>query len=63
MHTEDPATGQRRACTGIVLSPVRTLATPDCFLGRGDDDWTSSSPTTSTNHPYYRSHPQYDSVT
>ncbi|MCX4395188.1 hypothetical protein [Streptomyces sp. NBC_01767] len=38
LYYSDDADGSHRACTGITLSRTRTLATPDCFTGRGHAD-------------------------
>ncbi|MBC9719082.1 trypsin-like serine protease [Streptomyces sp. TRM66268-LWL] len=69
VYYNDTATGQHRACTGIVLSKTRTLATPDCFTGQGvgDEEWEydlgSGLLAGGGEGVAYRSHPRYDSAT
>ncbi|SDL24196.1 FG-GAP-like repeat-containing protein [Streptomyces indicus] len=70
VYYDDEATGQHRACTGIVLSKTKTLATPDCFTGMdaADFEWeydlgTGQLSGGSGGGATYRSHPQYDAAT
>ncbi|WP_329120403.1 FG-GAP-like repeat-containing protein [Streptomyces sp. NBC_01465] len=68
MYNEDDASGAHRACTGIVLSKTKTLATPDCFTGMDEPDmeWDydlkSGQLAGGSNGVTYHSHPQYDSA-
>ncbi|WP_406271360.1 FG-GAP-like repeat-containing protein [Streptomyces sp. NBC_00191] len=58
--------GTLRSCTGITLSPQRTLVPPDCFSGRSDADvvWRYSLSTgqreSGEGNPSYRTHPQFN---
>lgn len=67
--SHDVGNGTHRACTGIALSRTRTLATPDCFTGRGDSDtaWDYTLRTGMLEGgfggPRYESHPQYATTT
>ncbi|WP_328888224.1 FG-GAP-like repeat-containing protein [Streptomyces sp. NBC_00316] len=68
LYNEDWANGSHRACTGIVLSKTKTLATPDCFTGMDEQDMASEYSLTSgqitggAGGISYRSHPQYDAT-
>ncbi|MFJ3702378.1 MULTISPECIES: FG-GAP-like repeat-containing protein [Streptomyces] len=66
LYFDDMASGAHRACTGIVLSRTKTLATPDCVTGMDEADFTYVYDlTTGTiseggNQTLYHSHPRYD---
>ncbi|WP_327355058.1 FG-GAP-like repeat-containing protein [Streptomyces sp. NBC_01304] len=68
LYYDDEATGTHRACTGVVLSKTRTLATPDCFtgMGTGDFEWEYNLGTGQLagggEQVAYRSHPKYDAT-
>lgn len=65
LYFDNEADGRKRACTGITLSPTRTLATPDCFTGRSDKDFAYDHDLATgevlggSNRPDYRAHPQF----
>ncbi|WP_328904925.1 FG-GAP-like repeat-containing protein [Streptomyces sp. NBC_00234] len=68
LYYEDVASGIHRACTGIVLSRTKTLATPDCVTGmdESDFDWDYDLRTGQLsgggNMTAYHSHPQYSAT-
>ncbi|MFJ8888649.1 FG-GAP-like repeat-containing protein [Streptomyces sp. NPDC102402] len=66
LYFDDAASGAHRACTGIVLSLTKTLATPDCVTGMDEPDFSweydlkTGGLSGGGNGTLYRSHPQYD---
>ncbi|QNE75977.1 trypsin-like serine protease [Streptomyces finlayi] len=68
LYFEDTASGAHRACTGIVLSRTRTLATPDCVTGMDESDFSweydlsTGGLSWGSNSTAYRSHPRYDAT-
>ncbi|WP_406304181.1 VCBS repeat-containing protein [Streptomyces sp. NBC_00885] len=69
LNFQDGESDARHSCTGIYLSPTRTLATPDCFTGMSKNDgvWEYDSAGKMTGgtagFTRYRSHPQFNATT
>ncbi|MEW2084607.1 VCBS repeat-containing protein [Streptomyces sp. NPDC005283] len=69
LNFQDGESDARHSCTGIYLSPTRTLATPDCFTGMSENDtaWDYDTAGKMTGggagSTRYRSHPQFNATT